>query len=198
LSDRDQGAHRGRRLRDGALICATDVTDSTRLRTELERRATTDMPTGCRNRNWVMNKLAELVEACYDLAVIFVDLDDFKSVNDRLGHAAGDEVLVTLAARLRGAIRASDVVGRVGGDEFLVICPEVGGATGAGRLAERVAYAVDQVDQIRPGLCMPGASVGMAYRGQRAVTADILVAEADAAMYAAKGSRHRDRRQPGL
>ena len=80
----------------GAIVCCTDVTDAARLRAELEQRATTDMPTGCRNRSWLMARLAELVESDDDLAVVYVDLDDFKSVNDRFGHAAGDEVLVTV------------------------------------------------------------------------------------------------------
>jgi diguanylate cyclase (GGDEF)-like protein/PAS domain S-box-containing protein len=174
----------------GALICATDVTDGARLRAELERRATTDMPTGCRNRNWVMARLTELVESCDDLAVIFVDLDDFKSVNDRFGHAAGDQVLTTVAERLRGAVRASDVVGRVGGDEFLVICPDAGGLAGATCLAERVAHAVDQHCPVRGDLGPVRASVGTAYVGGRRISADQLIAEADAAMYAAKALRH--------
>jgi diguanylate cyclase (GGDEF)-like protein/PAS domain S-box-containing protein len=179
----------------GALICATDVTDSARLRAELERRATTDMPTGCRNRSWVMAMLAELAGSCGDLAVIFVDLDDFKSTNDRFGHAAGDEVLMAVADGLRGAVRSGDVVGRVGGDEFLVVCPDVGGPEGARRLAERVASAVDKLGPVRDDLRPSRASVGMAYGGDRHLTADQLVAEADAAMYAAKALRHRDRHQ---
>lgn len=180
----------------GAVICATDVTDGARLRAELERQATTDTLTGCRNRNWVMAKLAELIGSCEDLAVIFVDLDDFKSINDGLGHAAGDEVLATVAERLRGAVRTSDVVGRAGGDEFLVVCPRTGGLVGARRLTERVAYAVDRPERIGDGLYLPGASVGMAYSGGRRLSADQLVAEADAAMYLVKGSRHPDRRRP--
>lgn len=177
----------------GAVICATGVTDSARLRAELEWQAATDLPTACRNRNWVMTRLATLVESCDDLAVIFVDLDDFKSVNDRLGHAAGDEVLVTVAARLRNAVRSWDVVGRVGSDEFLVVCPDTGGPRNASALAERVANAVDRCDPVREGLCLPDAGVGMAYRGTRPVTAYQLVAEADGAMYTAKSTRHRDR-----
>lgn len=92
----------------------------------------------CRARNWVMAKLAELAGSFDALVVFFGDLDSFKSVTDRLGHAAGDEVL----------------------------------ATGARRLADRVAYAVDRFDRTSGHISFPGASVGMAFGGSRRLGAD--------------------------
>src|SRR5206468_1984569 len=74
-----------------------------------------------------------------DRAVMFVDLDRFKAINDRHGHAAGDELLRRVARVLRESVRENDLVGRTGGDEFLVICPDVGGAERAMALAERLA-----------------------------------------------------------
>jgi diguanylate cyclase (GGDEF)-like protein/PAS domain S-box-containing protein len=187
----------------GAIVCCTDVTDAARLRAELERRATTDMPTGCRNRSWLMARLAELVESDEDLAVVYVDLDDFKSVNDRFGHAAGDEVLVTVAERLGGATRAGDAVGRMGGDEFLVVCPNAGGLAGAQALADRVTDALGRHGRAadvgaRRRVVLPLASVGLAYSGGRHLTADQLVAEADLAMYRAKDMRHAGLAEPVL
>ena len=110
-------------------------------------------------------------------AVVFVNLDGFKELNDRYGHAAGDELLRTAAKRLRHAVREQDMVGRIGGDEFLVFCPNVGGESQATRLAGRIEAALrDSVP----------ASVGVAWSSGDAHSADELVAKADRAMYASK------------
>ena len=97
-----------------------DVTDSARMRDELKRRATFDELTGCHNRASFMLALeaniAEMPDT--DRAVMFVDLDRFKELNDRCGHAAGDELLRTIGERLRATVRSNDLVGRVGGDDF--------------------------------------------------------------------------------
>ena len=93
------------------------------MRNELERRASLDPLTKCHNRRSIMTTLertlAKYRETSLGVAVIFVDLDRFKPVNDRFGHAAGDELLTVLADRLRRTVRADDIVGRIGGDEFL-------------------------------------------------------------------------------
>ena len=170
----------------GAIACVVDVTDSTRMREELRRRATTDELTGCMNRASIMLALEQHIASGQrraERAVLFIDLDNFKEVNDRHGHAAGDELLRELGRRLRGALRDADSVGRMGGDEFLVICPDVGGPGAAMRLAERVAAAL-QNDMFDAG--GRRASVGVAWTAGSTLTADGLVARADRAMYESK------------
>src|SRR6202035_3620467 len=108
----------------GAIVCVADVTESARLRDELHLRATFDDITGCRNRATTLALLEGLLSDADPVgrpAVCFVDLDRFKDVNDKLGHASGDALLSVVARRLQRAVRAGAIVGRIGGDEFLVI-----------------------------------------------------------------------------
>jgi diguanylate cyclase (GGDEF)-like protein/PAS domain S-box-containing protein len=173
----------------GAIGCVADVTDGARMREELQFRATYDDLTGCHNRASIMAALeADIAQdrRHAERAAMFVDLDRFKSINDRHGHAAGDELLRQVASVLRDSVREKDLVGRTGGDEFLVICPDVGGSGRAMKLAARLARA------LREGICAvagePGCkvSIGVAWSSGDGTTADALVAAADAAMYKAK------------
>jgi diguanylate cyclase (GGDEF)-like protein len=123
-------------------------------------------------------------------ALIYVDLDDFKSVNDRLGHAAGDSLLVAAADRLRGAARRGDAVGRLGGDEFLVICPRVESSAQAVRIAERVAAATEATIDVGTGAVELRTSVGVAWTTE-AIDADAFLAQADSAMYESKRTRRK-------
>ena len=111
----------------GAVGCLSDVTDRVQLRRELEVRASVDRLTSCLNRDSSLQLLERTTAAAKapgeGNALIYIDLDDFKSVNDRFGHAVGDRLLAEAAERLRQAARKGDTVGRVGGDEFIVICP---------------------------------------------------------------------------
>jgi diguanylate cyclase (GGDEF)-like protein len=171
----------------GAIGCLADVTDSTRLRDELKKRATFDDLTGCYNRASLMLALdAHVASQATSLAVIFVDLDHFKQVNDELGHAAGDEVLITVAKRLGGLVRDGDIVGRLGGDEFLVISPGVAGPEQAMVLAERVARVLRDDVAMGDGTRGHQASIGVAWSAGNNIVADALVAEADRAMYDSK------------
>jgi diguanylate cyclase (GGDEF)-like protein/PAS domain S-box-containing protein len=176
----------------GAIACVADVTDSARMRDELKCRATFDELTGCHNRAAFMRALdanvAEAPSGC-ERAVMFVDLDRFKEINDRYGHAAGDELLRVCGGRLRETVRGGDLVGRVGGDEFLVMCPEVGGAAAAMRLAERVAKTLRQRVQLTVGSVVPQVSIGVAWSDDEHIDADALVAQADVAMYQSKRKR---------
>jgi len=172
----------------GAIGCISDVTVAVGLRSQLEHRATTDALTGCTNRATIL----EVVEATLHsptttsagVAVLFVDLDDFKMINDRYGHAAGDSLLIEASRRIRGAIRTADHLGRIGGDEFLVLCPNATEVE-AHRVAERLRAALhisvtigEQHSEIR-------AAVGVAWTACD-TTADALIAVADERMYEAK------------
>ena len=175
----------------GAVGCLTDLTDSARMRAELQRRATLDDLTGCASRATTLVTLdGMLTESGPRTAAIFVDLDGFKAVNDRFGHGIGDTLLVAVAARLRDTVRAGDVVGRIGGDEFLVLCPDVADGDLAMALGERIADAVAAPLDVDGTLIEPRASVGVAWAGAgvwtSGVNAEELIAEADAAMYASK------------
>ena len=173
----------------GAVGCLTDVTESVRLREELERRATMDELTGCLNRASVLEVLEGFLTTGTDVAVVYIDVDDFKVVNDGHGHAAGDEVLQAVGARLRSAVRGHDAVGRMGGDEFLAVCAGLGSEQGAAELAQRIASSLgDPVGFRRQRICV-SASVGVAWSpGGEGISADTLVARADSAMYVTKGA----------
>jgi diguanylate cyclase (GGDEF)-like protein/PAS domain S-box-containing protein len=175
----------------GAIGCINDVTVAVRLRNELEHRATTDALTGCTNRAAIL----ELVESSLDnlsaddhgVAVVFIDLDDFKGVNDRHGHAAGDALLVEAARRIRSAIRSGDHLGRIGGDEFLVLSPDVTDAE-AGRVADRIRTAIHAPIAIAGADIELRAAVGLSWSSNE-TSADCLIAAADERMYQAKSHR---------
>jgi diguanylate cyclase (GGDEF)-like protein/PAS domain S-box-containing protein len=178
----------------GALACVADVTDSTRMREELKKRATFDELTGCYNRASIMLALEASVaegQPQAERAVMFVDLDHFKEVNDREGHAAGDELLRIVAKELRSVVRAEDMVGRIGGDEFLVLCPDIGGPEHAMALAERMTQALHkEVCLAAVGTAhQVSVSIGVAWSNGDGIGADALVAQADSAMYESKHQR---------
>ncbi len=172
----------------GAIACVTDTTESSTLRSELERRATTDALTGCRARAATIDSLEHaLADNGYGTAVVFIDLDRFKQVNDQLGHRAGDDLLKVLAERLNHTARTIDCVGRVGGDEFVVVCPGVGSETRAREIADRFATALKGPVTIGDLVIEPTASVGVAFAPPGSTTnADELIAQADTAMYQSK------------
>ena len=176
----------------GAIACVADITDSAQMRDELKQRATFDELTGCHNRASIMRALeAELAggEPGAERAVMFVDLDRFKAINDRYGHGAGDEMLRVLAARLRACVRGEDLVGRIGGDEFLVLCPNVGGAEQAMRLAARLTRELSKDVPLASATISHQISIGVAWCDGAGGDADELVARADAAMYESKRER---------
>ena len=174
----------------GAIVCMADVTDSGRMRNELERHATLDPLTECHNRRSIMSALEATLGRHSDVwpgaAVIFVDIDRFKPVNDMFGHAAGDELLTVVAERLRGTVRADDIVGRIGGDEFLVVCPRVREAEETMSLGRRIADALGRDVTIASGTVELRASIGVSWTNAISTNADTLVGEADAAMYESK------------
>jgi diguanylate cyclase (GGDEF)-like protein/PAS domain S-box-containing protein len=171
----------------GAIICLADVTEDVRLREELRHRATFDALTGCYNRAATLAALADAAADPGAPAVIFLDLNGFKQVNDRYGHAAGDRLLTHVASRLRRAVPASGVVGRLGGDEFLVLCRDVTGAEQARQVGEDLAAALEDggID-VAGEMLRPEVSVGVAWSPSGTAGPEELVARADAAMYEAK------------
>ena len=179
----------------GGVCCLADITDAARMRAELEARASVDALTGCMNRSAVMSALEAMLadESTTDgagLAAVFVDLDDFKSVNDQFGHAVGDLYLAAVGGRLQHVVRGDDVVGRLGGDEFLLVCTNISDDEEARSLGDRVAAAITSPITIGGISLTPTASVGVAWTTiRRGIDADALIAEADAAMYIAKHAR---------
>jgi diguanylate cyclase (GGDEF)-like protein/PAS domain S-box-containing protein len=171
----------------GVLVCVSDITDQARTHRELQVRATTDPLTGVLNRATVMQALDRSLAQAHQSStgVIFVDIDRFKPVNDRMGHAAGDELLVHVAKSLGDATNGHEVVGRLGGDEFLLLCPSAKNPAHTTRLARRLQQALNQPLDISSGTVDLHASIGVAFN-EPGDTCDVLVARADAAMYQAK------------
>ena len=157
---------------------------------QLERLSTHDDLTGLPNRRFAVSSLTQLwLESeryGSPLSVLLLDADHFKQVNDRFGHAEGDNLLRALATRLRDAVRRSDIVCRLGGDEFLVICPRTDRA-GAVNVAEKILagkHAYFTADDVE---CWDGAvSIGIAEAGNAAARPEDLLQEADKALYTAK------------
>ena len=171
-----------------------DATGRKRLEDELSHRALHDPLTNLPNRalfvDHVELALRRAARSGSWTAVLFIDLDRFKLVNDSLGHAAGDELLVAVAARLRDAVRDSDTVGRLSGDEFTALCEDIVGEADAGIVAERIIAALAEPIEIAGQEIFVGSSIGIGLVEGGAKDAEALLREADAAMYEAK---HRGR-----
>ena len=157
---------------------------------ELGRRALHDELTGLPNRAlfWehLSRRLALAVRRRTGFAVLFLDVDDFKVVNDTLGHATGDRLLIDMASRLRGVLRAGDTAARVGGDEFVVLLDDVATKDAAVLVAARRREGRGQTHEIGDQRLIATASIGVAIGSEGLQTADGLVAAADSAMYDAK------------
>ncbi|WP_322757772.1 diguanylate cyclase [Synechococcus sp. CBW1107] len=156
---------------------------------ELERRAATDSLTALLNREEVFSQIQRLTvqqqRKGQELAVLFCDLDHFKTVNDTYGHNAGDAVLQAMAARVRSCLRSSDLAARIGGDELLVVLPGVQGINDAITIAEKLRRLASQPVPITDSEVSITISVGVAL-AQEGESLDALIARADAAMYDAK------------
>ena len=164
--------------------------ENDRVKEQLRYQAFHDALTGLPNRTLFADRVATALAENEDPTVLFVDLDDFKTINDTLGHSAGDELLVAVAERVRACVRPGDLAARLGGDEFGILLERgaVGAAEGiAGRLVEAM-----RAPFVLHGREMPvHASVGIASASSGAATADELLSNADVAMYSAKASGKR-------
>ena len=170
-------------------LLETSLAQLTALKEELHYQAFHDDLTGLGNRSLFVDELERAVSRGLrgqSVAVLFVDLDDFKTVNDTMGHAAGDELLVRTAERLRGCLRPGDVAARLGGDEFAVLVSGLRAETDAVALAERLLGALREPVVVQGERVHVGASVGMATAAVAACTAGELLRDADVAMYTAK------------
>ena len=157
---------------------------------ELSRQALHDQLTGLANRTLFWDRLSNRMSLKgrrpTGFAVLFLDLDNFKEVNDTLGHAVGDRLLVHVAGRIRDEVRAGDTAARVGGDEFVVLLDEVVNPQEALTIAHRLAETLRAPFEIGTDPLIATASIGVAVGPASFETADAVVAAADAAMYDAK------------
>lgn len=172
----------------GAGFVATieDITDRLAFEAQLAHQANHDPLTGLPNRTLLAQYVAERFRpGAGGLACLFLDLDNFKVVNDSLGHTSGDELLVEVADRLRATVRPGDLVARFGGDEFVVVCEQVG-EDDAVALAERITDALALPMRLGGVDVRPHASVGVTVQTAEHVAADELIRDCDIAMYQAK------------
>jgi diguanylate cyclase (GGDEF)-like protein/PAS domain S-box-containing protein len=171
----------------GAVASGEDITERLRAQAEIHRLAYSDPLTGLANRSHFDGELRAAVAAGGIVGLLFVDLDRFKLVNDTLGHGAGDELLRAVGGRLHGAV-GDALVGRYGGDEFLVLLPALDRAATAHAVAARVTARFAEPFAIAGHALTIRASVGCAVFPDEAAGADALLSRADAAMYRAKRS----------
>ncbi|TFW10475.1 GGDEF and EAL domain-containing protein [Oxalobacteraceae bacterium OM1] len=177
---------------DNLAITLRDISATKAHVAELERRTNEDVLTGLPNRHWLQGYLPDALQRARTsrslLALLFIDLDGFKGVNDAWGHAAGDEVLRTAARRLQEAIRPHDCVVRLAGDEFVVVLDNMRQKMDAAHVAERILRAFDDDFRLEKGARMLGVSIGISVFPDDGESSDMLLQNADIAMYSVKTS----------
>jgi diguanylate cyclase (GGDEF)-like protein/PAS domain S-box-containing protein len=180
----------GTREVQGLVVTARDVTARRRLERELSRKALRDDLTGLANRTLFMDRLEHALNRLKrvpgTVAVMFLDLDDFKAVNDGLGHSAGDALLVAVAERLHACMRPSDTIARLGGDEFAVLLEEIEDTEAAMQAAHRLLEVLQLPVAIDDFSVNVPASIGVAIATEAAAP-ESLMRDADIALYRAKG-----------
>jgi diguanylate cyclase (GGDEF)-like protein len=162
----------------------------------LQRAATQDVLTGLANRGLFDRRLDQAVAGAASnapCALLLLDLDRFKAVNDTLGHAAGDTLLKAVATRLAGVIRETDICSRFGGDEFAVLMIEAVDEPAAAAMAARISDAFNEPVVLEGVVTVPQASIGIALCPQDATTPGELFRAADQSLYQVKRRRHADR-----
>ena len=173
----------------GLVLNMRDVSERTALEAQLTHQAFHDPLTNLSNRARFQQQVARALARAADrpdtVCVLFLDLDDFKRINDSLGHAAGDRLLCTVAERLLNATRGADTVARLGGDEFAVLIENVRGEEDAATVADRILRSMRASVELEGGQVLVGSSIGIA-RATADDTVDTLLRNADVAMYIAK------------
>ncbi|MDY7101913.1 MAG: EAL domain-containing protein [Actinomycetota bacterium] len=170
----------------GVVVSASEVTERVRHAQTLARHAYRDELTGLANRLRFLTELERHIESRRHAAVLFLDVDRFKVVNDRLGHEAGDELLIVLARRLQAAVREIDLVARLGGDEFTVLLADVADDDLAMRIAADVVASISAPVSLQGLRFNLGGSIGVAVGRDGEVHGDELLRRADSAMYLGK------------
>jgi diguanylate cyclase (GGDEF)-like protein/PAS domain S-box-containing protein len=174
----------------GAVIVFHDVSAARAMSMQMTHSAHYDVVTNLPNRLLLNDRITQSISLAHrqsrPFAVLFLDLDHFKKINDSLGHAAGDELLQSISKRLSGCVRASDTVSRQGGDEFAVLLPEITHAEDAAKCASKIITAFHAPHIIGGRSVHIGASIGISLYPKDGVDAETLIKNADMAMYHAK------------
>ena len=175
----------------GVTAVVTDITERKRMEQRLEEMATHDFLTGLPNRNLLTDRFTMAAATAHRnkarLAVMSLDLDKFKTINDTLGHAAGDLVLKTVSARLTGIIRASDTLARIGGDEFILVMIETNHEKDATAIAQKILNAFEEPLFINGQRLQLSTSIGIAIYPDDGDDMETLIKKSDAALYYSKG-----------
>jgi diguanylate cyclase (GGDEF)-like protein len=176
---------------NGRRVSNRDITDLKEAEQLAQKLAYFDALTGLPNRRMLTDRLGQALAAarreCRPLALMFVDLDRFKYINDRFGHDVGDRLLVEVAARIAGCVRASDTAARTGGDEFIALLPEIKQPSNAERIAGKILAALGPPVECDGHIFEISASIGVSlFDPQGAYDGTELMKQADIAMYAAK------------
>jgi diguanylate cyclase (GGDEF)-like protein/PAS domain S-box-containing protein len=181
---------------EGAVVVVQDVTERRNAERAIDRMARFDSVTELPNRRCFEEQLAIALKACRQaqdkVTVLFLDLDDFKQVNDSLGHTRGDKLLAAIADRLQGLIRPTDLVARWGGDEFAILQRPVTDEQQTALLAEEIIREVGRPVFVDGYEVIVGVSVGSACAPADGATPDIILSNADMALYAAKSDGRRN------
>ncbi|WP_353893608.1 diguanylate cyclase [Proteinivorax hydrogeniformans] len=171
---------------------STDITDRKKLQMKLEKQANYDQLTGIPNRRLFLERLERLVvESERDntqFALLFIDLDGFKYINDKYGHEAGDEVLITVGQRVQKCIRKSDTAARMGGDEYSALLRGIGDKDAISNVVEKIHKELQEVMYIGDNECYVNSSIGVAIYPDNGADSESLLKNADSKMYEVKKS----------